>query len=60
MRLQKLLGHTTPLMTLRYMKHGPESYFREDAASIATSITGQQDDERETRAETARRTLKRA
>ena len=40
MRLQKLLGHTTPLMTLRYMKHGPESYFREDAASIAHPSRG--------------------
>ena len=59
-RLQRLFGHTTPLMTLRYMKHAPESYFREDAASIAASITGQHDDEREIRAETARKALKRA
>ena len=26
-RLQKLLGHASPHMTLRYMKHAPESYF---------------------------------
>ncbi len=27
-------------MTLRYMKHAPESYFAEDAAKVAASLTG--------------------
>ena len=39
-RLQKLLGHASPHMTLRYMKHAPESYFAEDAAKVAASLTG--------------------
>ncbi len=39
-RLQKLMGHATPHMTLRYMKHAPEAYFAEDAARIASSIGG--------------------
>ncbi len=39
-RLQKLMGHATPHMTLRYMKHAPEAYFAEDAARIAGSIGG--------------------
>lgn len=39
-RLQKLMGHAAPYMTLRYMKHAPEAYFAEDAARIAGSIAG--------------------
>ena len=39
-RLQKLLGHTTPHMTLRYMQHAPEAYFKEDAAKIAETLAG--------------------
>lgn len=39
-RLQKLLGHASPQMTMRYMKHAPESYFDEDAAKIAGAIAG--------------------
>jgi hypothetical protein len=39
-RLQKLLGHSSPLMTMRYMKHAPEAYFAEDAARVAASLTG--------------------
>ncbi|HUR95262.1 MAG TPA: hypothetical protein VMY76_11795 [Gemmatimonadales bacterium] len=27
-------------MTLRYMKHAPESYFAQDAARVAASLTG--------------------
>ena len=34
-RLQKLLGHASPHMTVRYMKHAQESYFTEDAAKVA-------------------------
>jgi integrase len=33
-RLQKLLGHATPVMTMRYMKHAPEAYLDQDAAAI--------------------------
>jgi integrase len=39
-RLQKLLGHASPAMTMRYMKHSPEAYFAEDAARVAASLTG--------------------
>lgn len=59
-RLQKLLGHSTPAMALRYMKHAPEAYFAEDAAKVAASLTGVLDREREARAESARAGLKRA
>jgi integrase len=37
-RLQTLLGHATPAMTMRYMKHAPQEFFGEDAAKIAASI----------------------
>ncbi|HXT91579.1 MAG TPA: site-specific integrase [Trebonia sp.] len=59
-RLQKLLGHSTPAMALRYMKHAPEAYFAEDAAKVAASLTGVLDREREARAASARAGLKRA
>lgn len=59
-RLQKLLGHTTPHMTLRYMQHAPEAYFKEDAAKIAKALTGEQNIERDARANVARSGLKRA
>ena len=39
-RIQKLLGHASPVMTMRYMKPAPEAYFVEDAARIAASIQG--------------------
>jgi integrase len=39
-RLQKLLGHASPVMTMRYMKHAPEAYFAEDAARVAASLQG--------------------
>lgn len=39
-RLQKLLGHASPTMTMRYMKHAPEAYFAEDAARVAASMCG--------------------
>lgn len=39
-RLQKLMGHASPVMTMRYMKHAPEAYFSEDAARLAASIQG--------------------
>ena len=37
-RLQRLLGHATPVMTMRYMKHAPQEFFGEDAAKIADSM----------------------
>ena len=46
-RLQKLLGHASPHMTLRYMKHAPESYFAEDAARVAASLSGERNPEAE-------------
>jgi integrase len=39
-RLQKLMGHASPVMTMRYMKHAPEAYFAEDAARLAASLQG--------------------
>jgi len=39
-RLQKLMGHASAIMTLRYVRHAPESYFAEDAAKIAASSAG--------------------
>ncbi len=57
-RLQKLLGHATATMTLRYMKHVPEAYPDEDAAAIAAHMVGQGDRETAARVEAARRGLK--
>ncbi len=59
-RLQKLLGHATPQMALRYMKHAPEAYFVEDAAKVAASLTGELDHEREALTAMARASLRRA
>ena len=42
-RLQKLLGHATATMTLRYMKHSPEAYLQEDGAAIADHMSGKTD-----------------
>lgn len=53
-RLQKLLGHATPHMTLRYMQHAPEAFMSQDGEAIAASMTGATDREREARAEAAR------
>lgn len=36
-RLQKLLGHATPAMTMRYTRHTPEAYFSEDPTSCRDS-----------------------
>lgn len=59
-RLQKLLGHATAGMALRYMKHAPEAYFAEDAAKVAASLTGELDRERDARTTMARASLQRA
>ena len=45
LRLQKLLGHATPAMTMRYARHAGEGYFAEDAARIAASLSGTADRE---------------
>lgn len=45
-------------MTLRYMKHAPESCFAEDAAKIAASLTGTRNREADAQAALARSGLK--
>ncbi len=57
-RLQKLMGHATPHMTMRYMKHAPEAYFREDAALIAGSLVGTSNPEQGARVDGARQAIK--
>jgi integrase len=37
-RLQRLMGHATATMTMRYMMHAPEAYLSEDAAAIAAHM----------------------
>ena len=59
-RLQKLLGHASPHMTLRYMKHAPESYFQEDAAKVAASISGERNRDAEAQAALTREAIRRA
>lgn len=58
-RIQKLLGHATVAMAMRYMKHAPEAYFAEDAAKVAGSLTGDLDRERKERVALARQGLRR-
>ena len=57
-RLQKLLGHASAIMTMRYLRHAPESFFAEDAAKIAASVSGAQDREAQAQAALARQGLK--
>jgi hypothetical protein len=57
-RLQKLPGHATPIMTMRYMKHAPEAYLDQDAAAIASHLTGASDPEAAARVDVARREIK--
>ena len=40
-RLQRLMGHCKPEMTLRYMRHAPDGDFAADAALVAGSMDGQ-------------------
>jgi integrase len=37
-RLQRLLGHAHPHMTMRYMRHAPNGDFAADAARVAESM----------------------
>jgi integrase len=57
-RIQKLLGHATVAMAMRYMKHAPEAYFAEDAAKVAMSLTALKSKEDSARADLARETLR--
>jgi len=59
-RMQKLLGHATATMTPRYMKHAPEAFLDEDAASVAAHLGGAKNAEAEARVTAARRELKQA
>ncbi|HVN33302.1 MAG TPA: site-specific integrase [Thermoanaerobaculaceae bacterium] len=56
-RLQKLMGHMSPVMTMRYMKHAPEAYLDEDGALIAAHMNGVGDREADARADAARASL---
>lgn len=58
-RIQKLMGHATPAMSLRYAAHSPASYFTEDAAALAANIQGA-DREAEARAKAAQTGLRTA
>lgn len=53
-RLQKLMGHATPVMTMRYMKHSPEAYIDQDGAAISAHMDGAVDQEAVARATAAR------
>jgi len=44
-RLQKILGHKTAAITLRYAQHAPEPHAQDDAAKIAASMAGVADRE---------------
>lgn len=57
-RLQKLLGHSTPIMSLRYMGHAPEAFLDEDAAAVASHLSGATDVEAAAWAAAARAGLK--
>jgi integrase len=46
-RLQKILGHATPVMTMRYTRHAPEAFFAGDAATMEASLSGAVDREAE-------------
>jgi integrase len=59
-RIQKLLGHSSIAMAMRYMKHAPEAYFAEDAARVAASLIGKQGREEEARVELVRARLTKA
>lgn len=42
-RLQKLLGHKSPIMTMRYLQHDPANFMDEDAINYDASLTGAMD-----------------
>jgi integrase len=53
-RIQKLMGHATLAMTLRYLQHAPESHFAQDAALVAASLSGAHDADAQAAAELLR------
>ena len=53
-----MLGHTSLVMTMRYLRHAPEAYFDQDAERAAASISGLLDPENAARAELRRLNLK--
>jgi integrase len=53
-RIQRLMGHATLAMTLRYLQHCPESEFAQDAARVAESLGGARDAEAQAAAELLR------
>lgn len=57
-RLQKLLGHASPHMTLQYMQHAPEAYMAEDGAKIGASLSGLNNREVEAHAALLRATMR--
>jgi integrase len=57
-RLQKLMGHATATMTMRYMAHAPEAYMQEDATAIADHMGGETDKEAAARVEAARKQMR--
>jgi integrase len=57
-RIQRLLGHSTAVMALRYMRHAPENYFAADAARVAASLSGIADREARAQADLTRQRLK--
>lgn len=59
-RLQKLLGHATAVMALRYARHSPEAYLDADAEAIAGHMVARKDKEREARAKAARERIRTA
>ena len=56
-RLQRLLGHAHPHMTMRYMRHAPNGDFAADAVRVATSMAPAAEREMEARALLARSRL---
>jgi integrase len=57
-RIQQLMGHKSPHMTMRYMKHAPEAYMDADSEKIADSMA--MDAETRARIEAARKGMKQA
>jgi integrase len=59
-RLQKVMGHATATMTLRYMAHAPEAYLDEDLEAIVLHQSGVTDREAQARVDEARNRIRRA
>jgi hypothetical protein len=56
-RLQRLMGHAHPHMTMRYMRHTPNGDFAADAARVAGSMALLGEHEADARAVAARTTI---